>query len=221
VPPVTAGQFYKINTLTGMPVALGERSLGKVSEVVINDGGCVQYLVVQSGPDAFVAVPWGAATVDFARKSIALHAPDVTPDQIRLATFTAATWPTFTDPAWSERTLSMWGTSSPRVGAGSRAAEAATGAPGTTPATGTPPTPRIGPTGTALPSTGAPGTGVPGTGGPATGTPRPGTPGTTPGTGTPGTSPGTGTPGKNPGTTPPAPPPAGTPGKGGPGGSGQ
>jgi hypothetical protein len=223
VPPVTAGHFYKISTLTGMPVALGEKSLGKVSEVVINDGGCVQYLVVQSGPDAFLAVPWGATAVDFGRKSIALHAPDVTPDAIRQATFTTATWPTFTDPAWSERTMTLWGVSSPRVGAGSRGVEAGTTVPGATPATGTG-TP--GAAGTRTPGTTPPGNPVPGTAPastapgnvtPGAGVPRSGTPGTSPGTGTRGTGgTGTGTPGTSPGTTPPA----GTPGKGGTGGPG-
>jgi hypothetical protein len=196
MPP--ANQFYRVSSLTGMPVALGERSLGKVSEAVINDGGCVQYLVVQTGSDAFVAVPWGAAAVDFGRRAITLRGPDVTPDALRLATFTAESWPNFTDPAWSERTQTMWGTSSPRVGPGTRGAATGTGGTGTAPAPGTTkPGTGTGPaTGTPPPAAGTPGTTTPGTS-----TPRPGTSGTTPGT---------------PGTTPPATPP----GKG-PGGPGQ
>jgi hypothetical protein len=46
-------------------------ALGKVSDFVINDGGCVQYVVV-SYQNRFVPVPWMAATYNSADRSLML-----------------------------------------------------------------------------------------------------------------------------------------------------
>jgi hypothetical protein len=46
-------------------------ALGKVSDFVINDGGCVQYVVV-SYQNRFVPVPWGATTYNSADRSLML-----------------------------------------------------------------------------------------------------------------------------------------------------
>ena len=49
----------------------GGSSLGKVTDFVINDGGCVQYVVV-SYQTRFVAVPWMATTYNSADRSLML-----------------------------------------------------------------------------------------------------------------------------------------------------
>src|SRR5438093_13352653 len=52
----TTVQFRRISTVVGGSVVLGTETLGKVTEVVINDQGCIEYLIVEYGA-GFVPVP--------------------------------------------------------------------------------------------------------------------------------------------------------------------
>src|SRR5947209_19356940 len=43
----TTVQYHRSSTVIGTSFMLGTESVGKVTEVVFNDGGCIEYLVVQ------------------------------------------------------------------------------------------------------------------------------------------------------------------------------
>ena len=60
----TTTQYQRVSAVVGTSVTLGSESLGKVTEVVINSDGCIEYLIVQYA-DGFVPVPWAVTTVNF------------------------------------------------------------------------------------------------------------------------------------------------------------
>ena len=59
-------------------------SVGKIEDVVLNDGGCIDYAVV-AYRDQYVAIPWSAVTVDFPQRIVTV---DITEERF-------ATVPTF------------------------------------------------------------------------------------------------------------------------------
>ena len=59
-------------------------SVGKIEDVVLNDSGCIAYVVVVYR-DQYVAIPWSVATVDFGRRIVTV---DITEERF-------ATVPTF------------------------------------------------------------------------------------------------------------------------------
>lgn len=59
-------------------------AVGKIEDVVLNDSGCIAYVVVMYR-DQYVAIPWSVATVDFGRRIVTV---DITEERF-------ATVPTF------------------------------------------------------------------------------------------------------------------------------
>jgi PRC-barrel domain len=84
----------------------GDFSIGKVEDLVINEDGCIDYLVVAS-EDKFVLVPWGSATVDFERRTVVA---EIERDKFRdVPTFTRERWPDVTDKVYVEKIRIAYG----------------------------------------------------------------------------------------------------------------
>jgi hypothetical protein len=128
----TTVQYQRVSTVVGGTVVLGTETVGKVTEVVINDQGCIEYLIVEYG-DGFVPVPWAVTTVSFERRTFTITSTEVTVARLKELTFTRDRWPNFGDRTFSERVRTVWG-SAGRSGAGAKGGRPATGA-GTTPKT--------------------------------------------------------------------------------------
>src|SRR5438067_1240851 len=65
----TTVQYHRSSTVIGTSFMLGTESVGKVTEVVFNDGGCIEYLVVQDA-EGFVVVPYSVATINYEQKTV-------------------------------------------------------------------------------------------------------------------------------------------------------
>lgn len=59
-----------------------QESLAKVVDVVFNQLGCLEYLLVQDA-EGFIVVPRPVATVHYEQKSVAVQSSTVAVDQIR------------------------------------------------------------------------------------------------------------------------------------------
>ncbi len=82
----------RISTIMNAGVSLeGSTSVGKVVDFVLNDDGCVDYLVV-SAERKFILVPWTAARVNFDNHTVVLN---VTRERWREV-------PTFTEDRWAD-----------------------------------------------------------------------------------------------------------------------
>src|SRR4029453_15206431 len=66
----TTTQIRTITTVIGSAVRLqGGGNYGKIEDVVINDSGCVEYVVI-ANEDQYYAVPWSVAKVNYQERYI-------------------------------------------------------------------------------------------------------------------------------------------------------
>ncbi len=96
-----AGHHHRrVSALMGATVTLQDNAAGgKVEDIVLNESGCVDYLVVANA-DRYVLVPWGAATVDFERRAITVDIPVAKFREV--PTFTREKWPDVSDRTYIE-----------------------------------------------------------------------------------------------------------------------
>jgi PRC-barrel domain len=122
----TTVQYQRVSTVVGGTVVLGTETIGKVTEIVINSDGCIEYLIVQYG-EGFVPVPWMVTTVNFDLRVFTITSTDVTVARLKELTFTQDRWPNFADRTFTERVTTVWGSAATRSGAGAKGGGAATG----------------------------------------------------------------------------------------------
>src|SRR3954470_24826697 len=83
----TTVQYHRSSTVIGTSFMLGTESVGKVTEVVFNDGGCIEYLVVQDSV-GFIVVPYSVATFNYDQKTVVVQSSTVTVEKLRDLRFT-------------------------------------------------------------------------------------------------------------------------------------
>jgi sporulation protein YlmC with PRC-barrel domain len=104
----TRTQVRKVSTLMGARVTI-ERgdSFGKVTDIVLNEDGCVEYLIV-GYEDQLVPVPWGAVTYNVDERTVAVNVR-VTKDKLRDLAFRSERWPNFREERFLRNARSVWG----------------------------------------------------------------------------------------------------------------
>jgi len=113
---------HKISAVMEASVALRDQDrVGKVVDVVLSDGGCVEYLVV-SGENHYVLVPWSVTKVDFAERVVRV---DITREKWReVPTFSRARWPNLSDASFTAKVRTAFGV---KEGANDRSTDRTTG----------------------------------------------------------------------------------------------
>jgi len=124
----TAG-FHRTSAVVGTAFSLGNENIGKVVDVVFDNGGCIEYVLVQD-PDGFVVVPWGVVTVNYEQKVVTVNSTTVTRDKLREVTFTEGRLPNFSDASFTQKMTTVWGAGASRSGRSGTAPDRTT--PGTT-----------------------------------------------------------------------------------------
>ena len=109
--------YYRSSTVIGQSLLLGRETVGKVTEVVFNNSGCIEYLVVQDA-EGFIVVPYSVVTINTEQRNIVVQSTSVTVDRLRELRFTEARFPNFADPTFTQRVQTVWGASATRSGAG-------------------------------------------------------------------------------------------------------
>ena len=128
----TTASFHRITTVVGTAFSLGNENIGKVVDVVYDDGGCIEYVLVQD-PDGFVVVPWGVVTVNYDQKVVTVNSTTVTRDKLREVTFTEGRLPNFSDGVIHPEDDDRLGRSGPPIrGAGRTGTGTGTPGSGTT-----------------------------------------------------------------------------------------
>jgi hypothetical protein len=103
----TSVQVRKVSTIIGGTVVLKDNvSVGKIEDIVINEDGCVDFLVV-AYQEKFLVVPWTVGRFDFERRTIAV---EITKERFQeVPTFTREKWPDFSDTKFIETVHKSWG----------------------------------------------------------------------------------------------------------------
>src|SRR5262245_45370093 len=103
----TTVKFRKVTTIIGTEVRLKSGALGKVADIVVNEDGCLDYLIVRD-EDEFVAIPWGAVSYETNAKVISVTS-DVTRARLKAVRFRGTTWPDFYSEKWIRSAGEVWG----------------------------------------------------------------------------------------------------------------
>jgi sporulation protein YlmC with PRC-barrel domain len=95
-----APQLRRVSQILGSSVQLqGGAAYGKVQDVVLNETGMVEYVVV-SNEGRLVMLPWSAANVDFGQRVVTY---DVTPQAVQPLSFAPDAFPAVADEQYSTR----------------------------------------------------------------------------------------------------------------------
>jgi len=102
--PIPAGT-RTVNQIIGSNIRLqGGTSYGRVEDIVLNEDGVVEYLVV-SREGSYALLPWSAARVDYGQRVVTY---DVTPQVVQPLFFTREAWPNYSDPQFTTRIRSAF-----------------------------------------------------------------------------------------------------------------
>lgn len=101
-----AGMAFRAKQVLGSKISIqGNTSIGTVDDIVIDDQGTVEYLIVQN-EGKLVTVPWQAAKFDFKQQTATVN---ITPEQFRaVPTYTAQEYPNFWLPAYRTEIYRMY-----------------------------------------------------------------------------------------------------------------
>src|SRR5438874_3779905 len=102
-----SAEFPRASSIIGAKVVIQDNvSIGKVEDLVLDQNGTVEYLVVLN-EDKYVLVPWGAAKLDPGQRTVMV---EIRQEKFReVPTFTRESWPNFSDTQYIERINTYYG----------------------------------------------------------------------------------------------------------------
>lgn len=105
--PEATTQAYRAKQVLGTKVSIqGGQSIGTVDDLVFNDAGQVEYLIV-ANDGKLVTVPWEAAKFDFEKQTATVN---IAPEKFReIPTYTVREYPVFFEPTYRTRAYGWFG----------------------------------------------------------------------------------------------------------------
>lgn len=106
--PARDGQHFRAKQILGSKVGLdGNSSIGVVDDIVLDDQGNVDYLIVLTADKHLVTVPWDAADLNVEKRYATVR---ITPEQFKLVpTYTTEQYPVFSTPAYRTQVYKYYG----------------------------------------------------------------------------------------------------------------
>lgn len=107
-PNAAGGISYRAKLLLGATVNLdGGSSAGTIDDIIIDDAGNVEYLVVINAQRQLVAIPWAASRYDTTQRVVFVR---IAPERFRqIPTFTVDRYPVFAAPAFRTKVYGYFG----------------------------------------------------------------------------------------------------------------
>lgn len=107
VPVADSTNAYRVKQVLGSKVHIqGDLAIGTVDDLVFNDAGQVEYLIV-ANEGKLVTVPWEAAKFNFEKQIATLS---ITQDQYKvIPTYTTREYPVYFEPTYRTRTYKWYG----------------------------------------------------------------------------------------------------------------
>lgn len=102
------GQTYRAKQIIGAKVAIqGDTAVGTVDDIVLDDHGNVDYLIVANSSGQLVTVPWDATAFNVEQKVATVQ---ITPEQFKqVPTYTAQQYPVYSTPAYRTQVYKYYG----------------------------------------------------------------------------------------------------------------
>lgn len=104
----TRHQVTRVSTVIESKVMLQSESIGQVTDIVINDHGCIEYLVVHYGEE-YIAVPWTVVQVNYQQHTVVIRNTQVTREKLKTLTFTKDRLPSLSDQRFVQNMRTVWG----------------------------------------------------------------------------------------------------------------
>ena len=105
--PVTTNTFRAKQILGTKILIANNTTIGTVDDIVFDDAGNLEYLVVATGDNKLVSVPFEAAKWDLEKK---VGTVNITHDVYKtIPTYTVTTYPQFYTPAYRTTTYKFYG----------------------------------------------------------------------------------------------------------------
>jgi hypothetical protein len=108
VPPPEQQQHFRAKQVIGSKVNLqGDALGGTVDDIVFDENGNVDYLIVVNGDNRLVTVPWDAARFNIDKRVAVVNIAPETFQQV--PTYTANQYPAFATPAYRTQIYRAYG----------------------------------------------------------------------------------------------------------------
>ena len=108
-PVQDAGQhYYRAKQVLGAKVSLAPNAaIGVVDDIVLDNNGNVDYLIVLNGEKKLVTVPWDAVNFNVERQMATIN---IAPEKFReVPTYTVEKYPVFSTPAYRTQVYRYYG----------------------------------------------------------------------------------------------------------------
>lgn len=107
-PPADGAPHFRAKQILGSKVNLqGDAAVGTVDDIVLDESGNVDYLIVVTGEKRLVTVPWDAARFNVDDRVAVVH---ITPEQFQqVPTYTPQQYPAFSTPAYRTQIYQAYG----------------------------------------------------------------------------------------------------------------
>lgn len=108
VPSTTAARHHRLKQILGTTVAIeGNTSVGIVDDIVVDDNGNVDYLIVINADKKLVTVPWSATKFDSVKRSALIQ---IDADRYRrIPSYTVEQYPEFSAPEYRSQIDQYYG----------------------------------------------------------------------------------------------------------------
>jgi sporulation protein YlmC with PRC-barrel domain len=104
-------ELSKVSQIIGSSVLLQDGvNYGKVQDIVLNEDGCIEYVVV-SREERYALMPWAVARFDYGQRALIFN---VTPQVVQPLFFARDAWPNVADPVFGRRVRDAFGPSAVR-----------------------------------------------------------------------------------------------------------
>jgi hypothetical protein len=106
-PVVAAGTTIRAKQVLGTKIQIGTAAVGTVDDLVFDDAGNLEYLIVADDTGKLLTVPFEAAKWDLEKKVGTLT---ITPEVYRtIPRYTVTTYPSFYTPTYRTETYKVYG----------------------------------------------------------------------------------------------------------------
>ena len=107
-PQLPPSQTYRAKEILGSKVSLeGSSEVGTVDDIVFDDYGTVNYLIVIASDDRLVTVPWEAAKFSVERRTAVVH---IAPERFEaVPRYTREEYPVFSQPTYRTEIFRFFG----------------------------------------------------------------------------------------------------------------
>ena len=106
--PAHEGQHFRAKQLLGAKVQISsDMSIGILDDIVLDDNGNVDYLIVANQDKKLVTVPWDAAAFDVETRIATIR---ITPEQFKqVPTYSVEQYPVFSTPTYRTQIYKSYG----------------------------------------------------------------------------------------------------------------